>query len=198
MPKTHVILVSVSLMMMVLAAACSAPVAANNAPQSAPTSAPAPAQPQNNAPSVQPTVGGAALAPMCQTTTTSSCAALDAEQIQLECVKKVPYTNVLLPAGTTYEVMDQSGSYACDDTGVVSKGRKVITCRGPEEMSFELKLTNASCGGTALTTGTGQCQDGYGFDAAQNCCAPVTGDAAGSTTVRVNLAGCPEPNFSNP
>src|SRR5512138_3151242 len=41
--------------------------------------------------------------PICRAT--ASCAALNAEQIMLDCVKKVPYTNVLVPKGTTFEVV---------------------------------------------------------------------------------------------
>ncbi len=127
--------------------------------------------------------------PICQAT--ASCAALNAEQIPLSCVKKVPYTNVLVPKGTTFQVLDNTGEFACADSGVVVNDKQVITCHGKELFSFQLKLSNASCGGS-LQAGTGQCQDGYGYDAAQQCCAPVSAD--GSATVTVNLGACPLPN----
>jgi hypothetical protein len=107
-------------------------------------------------------------------------------------VKKIPYTNISVPDGTTFEVLDKSGDYICVDSGTFDNaGKRVITCHGKQLFKFDLKLTNPACGGGNLAIGTGQCQDGYGFDAAQNCCAPATGDAAGSTTITVNLGACP-------
>jgi hypothetical protein len=137
------------------------------------------------------TVANAAVqqAPICQATT--SCAALNAEQIPLDCVKKVPYTNVLVPPGTTFQVMDNSGDFACIDSGVVVNGKQVLTCHGTQLYSFQLKLSNSSCG-SYLQRGTGKCVDGYGYDAANQCCAPL--GTNGSTTVSVNLGACPLPN----
>ena len=132
----------------------------------------------------------AAQAPICDAT--ASCAALDAEQIPLDCVKKVPYTNVLVPKGTTFQVLDTSGSFACVDSGVIVNDKQVITCHGEELYSFQLKLVNAACGGS-LQVGTSQCQEGYGFDAAQQCCSPVNAAGAGTATVSVNLGACPAP-----
>ncbi len=135
---------------------------------------------------------GAVEAPLCQASET--CAALDAEQIPLSCVKKVPYTNVLVPVGTTFEVLDQSGDFMCLDTGVVVNGKEVLSCHGTELYSFQLRLTNTACTGTSLATGTGQCEDGYGYDAEQKCCTPLSGASTGSTIVSVNLGACPLPN----
>ena len=78
----------------------------------------------------------------------------------------------------------------------VVDGKTVITCFGKELYRFDLKLTNTACGGASLQTGTGQCQEGYGFDAAQQCCAPVGGDSAGSVVVSVELGACPLPQTS--
>jgi hypothetical protein len=128
-------------------------------------------------------------APICQASET--CAALNAEQIPLSCVKKVPYTNVLVPVGTTFEVLDQSGSFMCLDTGVVVNGEEVLTCHGTPLFSFQLRLTNAACSGSSLATGTGQCDNDYGYDSAQKCCAPSSTALAGSAVVTVNLAACP-------
>ncbi len=135
---------------------------------------------------------GAVQAPICQASET--CAALDAVQIPLPCVKKVPYTNVLVPVGTSFEVLDQSGDFMCLDTGVVLNDKEVLTCHGTELYSFQLRLTNTACSGTELSTGSGQCDDGYGYDAEQKCCVPVNSTSAGSTTVTVNLGACPLPN----
>ncbi len=195
MKQTLYSLAAVGFLVALLAAACTAPAPTQQPPAPAPTLA-APA-PTVAAPAVQPaTASGAVQAPICQASAT--CEALNAEQIQLECVKKVPYTNVLVPPGTKFEVLDKTGAFTCDDTGVVVNGKEVLTCRGKVLFSFQLKLTNAACDGAALTTGTGQCQEGYGFDSAQNCCAPVSAGSGGSTTVTVNLSACPTPMPGNP
>jgi hypothetical protein len=201
MQKSYYFLAAIAFLVIMLAAACSAPVpaAAPSVPPSIPTLAAGPTTDLSAAaPSVQPTVAnsGGSPAPICQATL--SCAALDAQQIELDCVKKVPYTNVLVPQGTNFEVVDTSSGFTCADSTVVVNGKKVISCHGPELLSFELKLTNPSCGGDSLVTGTSQCQQGYGYDAAQQCCAPVSAAAGGSTTVRVNLGGCPIPRPSAP
>ncbi len=141
-----------------------------------------------NEPSATVVNAAAQQAPICEATT--SCAALDAEQILLDCVKKVPYTNVLVPQGTTFQVVDDSGNFSCIDSGVVVNGKEVLTCHGKELYSFQLKLSNPSCS-SSLEVGTGQCQDGYGYDGANKCCAPVGSD--GGTTVTVNLGACPLP-----
>ncbi len=131
-------------------------------------------------------------APICAASAT--CAALDAVQIPLSCVKKVPYTNVLVPVGSTFEVLDESGSFVCLDTGVVVNGKEVITCHGTQLYSFQLRLSNPACAGTDLQTGTGQCDVGYGYHVTQKCCAPVSVGSEGSTVVTVNLGACPGPN----
>ncbi len=135
---------------------------------------------------------GAEQAPVCQASQT--CAALDAEQIPISCVKKVPYTNVLVPVGTTFEVLDPAGDFVCLDTGTVVNGKEVITCHGKELFSFQLRLANSACSGAELSVGTGQCDEGFGYDADQKCCAPISDGSVASTTVTVNLGACPLPN----
>ncbi len=182
-----------ALLVLLLAGACSSfmkvPLPATGAPV---LGAPTHADAGTSGPSSPPaTVANAAVqqAPICQAT--SSCAALNAEQIPLDCVKKVPYTNVLVPKGTTFQVVDNSGAFACIDSGVVVNDKQVLTCHGKELYSFQLKLSNASCG-SSLEAGTGQCVDGYGYDAANKCCALL--GTNGSTTVTVNLGACPLPS----
>ncbi len=142
-------------------------------------------------PSPQITDASVSQAPLCAAA--ASCAALDGAQIPLGCVKKVPYTNVLVPQGTTFEVLDQTGDFSCIDSGVIVGDKDVITCHGKELYSFQLRLSNPSCADNTLAVGTGQCEDGYGYDATAKCCAPVTPGSAGSTTVTINLGGCPLP-----
>jgi hypothetical protein len=195
MLRTSFILAVVTILVVLLGAACSAPAQAPTITPSIPQSAAGPtAEPPSNPPSIQPTTAGAvvAQAPVCQAS--NSCEALNAEQIQLDCVKKVPYTNVLVPPGSAFEVVDKSGAFICNESGVVTNGKKVITCRGKELFTFDLKLTNPSCDSAALATGTGKCQEGYGYDAAQQCCSLITTGGSSSTTVKVQLAGCPLPN----
>lgn len=183
------------LLALMLAAACSArfvqsPAASSDIPTlGGPTTVElGTKQPQAPAPSGGQNVS--AQAPICQAT--SSCAALNAEQIPLDCVKKIPYTNVLVPKGTTFQVVDDSGEFTCIDSGVVFNEKQVLTCHGKELYSFQLKLTNASCGAT-LESGAGRCQDGYGYDAVNKCCAQASADAEGSATVTINLGACPVP-----
>lgn len=174
-------LVILACMALAVAAAC------------APTAA-APTQP----PSVnvgQP-VAAVEAAPICQTGT--SCQVPTAEQNQIECVNKIPYTNILVEPGTSFEVLDKSGDFTCNDSGMVVDGKSVISCFGRELYRFDLKLTNTSCGGANLQAGTGQCQEGFGFDAAQQCCAPMGGDSAGSVVVSVELGACPLPQILTP
>ena len=159
----------------------------------APTAA-APTQPPSGA--VGQPVAAVQFAPVCQSGT--ACQVPTAEQNQIGCVNKMPYTNVLVEPGTSFEVLDKSGEFTCNDSGAIVDGKSVISCFGKELYRFDLKLTNTACGGTSLQTGTGQCQDGYGFDAGQQCCAPVGGDSAGSTVVSVELGACPLPQILTP
>jgi hypothetical protein len=130
-------------------------------------------------------------APLCQNAAT--CQAPQAEFHEIDCVNKMPYTNVMVPVGTKFEMIDKSGDFKCSETGYVVDGKSVISCFGKELYTFDLKLTNSTCSGSNLVTGTGQCQQGYGYDAAQQCCAPVTNNESASTTVAVDLGPCPLP-----
>ncbi len=181
MRKTPFMVAGIALLTILAAAAC-APAA---------TSAPA-----ANVPTANQPAAAAPAVPLCKAATT--CQAPVAELHKIDCANKVPYTNVLVPAGTNFEVVDKSGNFTCNDSGNVVDGKTVLTCYGTQLQTFDLKLTNGACGGAALTTGTGQCQQGYGYDAAQNCCAPTGGDQAGSTTVHVDLGGCPLPRVTLP
>ncbi len=168
MQETRFSLAAISVLMVVMVAAC-APAATSKA--------------------AAPAAAGNAAVPLCKSPT--ACTAPTAEQNKVDCVNKMPYTNVVVPPGTTFEVLDKSGDFKCSDSGISVNGKSVIACYGKELYSFDVKLTNSACGGAALVTGTGQCEQGYGYDAAQKCCAPVSGDSAGSTTVKVDLGACP-------
>jgi hypothetical protein len=172
MQETRFSLAAIGLLVVAMAVAC-APATTSNA--------------------AAPAAAGNATVPLCKSPTT--CAAPAAVQNKVDCVNKIPYTNVVVPQGTTYEVLDKSGDFTCSDSGISVGGKPVITCYGKQLNSFDLKLTNSACGGAALVTGTGQCQQGYGYDAAQKCCSPVSADSAGSATVKVDLGACPLPIF---
>ncbi|MBK9209641.1 MAG: hypothetical protein IPL71_15600 [Anaerolineales bacterium] len=196
MKKTTYLLLATTIFVVVFASACggSAAPATQAAPpvdvptQSAPEAAPVDA--------VAPTTAPAqTFAPACQAA--ASCAApavTDTVASDTFCVEKVPYQNISVEPGTTFESLDTSGELKCQDSGTVVDGKSVITCSGKELWTYELKFTNSACAAGALTTGTGQCQDGLGYDAAQNCCAPLTGGDAGSTIIKVNIGACPLPH----
>ncbi len=193
MRKIPYSLMGISAVLVLLGAACSSAAQPTAAAPSVPQQQPAAAATIQPAPTVAPSVPQTgAGAPICQAAT--SCQAPTADQTEIGCVKKVPYTNVMVPTGTTFEVVDKTGNFTCVDTGTVQNGKEVLTCHGKPLFSFDLKLTSATCSGAALTTGGGQCQQGYGYDATQQCCAPLTGGGSGgSATVTVNLQGCPLP-----
>jgi len=202
MHKKAFSLIAVTLLVLMAAAACSP--AGTGSAQPASGSANQPVAPPPVATANQPAVAAqptsdtanqpsasAALAPVCQSANT--CQAPASQQIAIGCVDKIPYTNVLVPPATQYEVVDKSGDFNCSDSGTVVDGKTVLTCHGKELYSFDLKLTGSACGSANLTTGTGQCQEGYGYDSGQQCCAPLAADTAGSSTVQINLGGCPLP-----
>jgi len=187
MKKTTYLLLAATILVVLLASACggSAAPATQAAPpvEIVPTAALATAQP---VPSVQ------TFAPACQTT---SCSAPVVEEMDTEvqktyCVEKVPYQNIMVAPGTAFESLDTSGDFKCKNSGTVVDGKTVITCTGKNLWAYQLKLINTACSVSALMTGASQCQEGLGYDAAQNCCAPLTGGDSGSVTIKVNLGSC--------
>jgi hypothetical protein len=185
------ILVAIAALAAVLLSACGSaatPTAAPvQPPPAAPVEQPTQSQPAAPAPTVQQ------FAPVCQSAASCDVPVVpDTVPSDTYCVEKIPYQNISVPPGTTFEVLDKSGAYSCKDSGTVVDGKTVLTCTGPQLYTFDLKLTNASCG-TNLLVGTGQCQDGYGFDAAQQCCSPVPAADAASVIVKVNMGACPGP-----
>ena len=193
MKKTTYILAAIAVLVSVFASAC------GGAP-TAPTAAPAPTQalpvaavqPTQTASAIQPT-NGAVFAPTCQNIS-SSCTVPnvgDTVASETTCLQKVPYQLIFVPEGTTFEVLDPT-NLTCVDNGGVVDGKHVIECHGTELWTTQLRLTNVTCGSNTLATGTGQCQEGYGYDATQNCCAPVTSSAGNSVMINVNMGGCPD------
>jgi hypothetical protein len=154
-----------------------------------PTQAPPPPPPEPTA--VQPPAPQ--YAPFCQ----SAPVACQPPTIELRdnafCVEKIPYAILAVPAGTTYE--SQDAGMECIDQATAD-GSLRITCHskeGKQLWSYNLKVCNGSCSAPSLQMGTGQCPEGYGFDATNQCCAvpPAAGSEAGCIIYRVDIGGCP-------
>jgi len=192
MQKTKLILMTMTAFTVLLISACGGSAPAEPAAQ-APVEESQPVAPAEN----QEVAPAQSFAPACQTTS-SSCAApslTDTLPNNTYCVQKVPYQNILAPAGSIFEPLPKEGDpkfypLICDDSGTDVDGLRVYSCRGAELWTYDLRITPAGCG-AALQTGTGQCAEGQGYDAAQNCCAPVTGSSGGAVTIKVNMGGCP-------
>ena len=191
MKKTTYLLLAMTVLMVLFVSACgaSAAPAAQPPAQIAPTVS-APAQP---AAATQVPAAGQTFAPACQAAT--SCAAPDAkdtEAVNTYCVQKIPYQNIEVGDGVSVESLSPD-KLTCVDNGTMVKGKHVVECHGTQLWTSELKLTNSACGGGSnLTAGSNQCQAGLGYDAAQNCCAPISKDGAGSVTIKVNMGACPD------
>jgi len=198
MKKTNLFLLTISILVVVLVSACGGGAApATQAPVNAapPVQQQQPTQQQPPADTPQqPAAPAQVFAPACQATT--SCTAPDVKDTEAAstfCVQKIPYENIAVAPGTTFESLDPTGELKCQDSGTVVDGKNIITCSGKQLWTYELKLTNSSCAANALTTGTGQCADGQGYDATQNCCAPLTNGSGGSVTIKVNMGACALP-----
>ena len=155
-----------------------------------PTAEPAPPEP-TQPPPPEPTQPQ--YAPLCQ----AAPAACDVPTVEMldnkYCIDKVPYAIMAMPAGTTYESLDPD--MVCVDQ-MHSDGNLRVTCHsvsGKQLWSYDLKLCNGNCTAPALQMGTGQCQEGYGYDAANQCCAaPAPAGSEGCTTYSVDLGACPD------
>ena len=188
MPNAKYMIFVVGLLIAVAATAC-APAAA---PATQPP-APQPVEPAQQEP-VAAVPAQPQTAPLCQGS--STCVAPDVTDIAPDsgyCTEKIPYHNILVPDGTTWEELDSSGDFKCFDQNTFVDGKRVIACTGKELWSYQLALTGPGCGASNLVTETAQCQQGYGFDAAQQCCAPLAGGGGGAVTITVNMGACPLP-----
>jgi hypothetical protein len=130
-------------------------------------------------------------APLCQAAPTS-CETPAVTMLDNQyCIDRVPYAIMSVPAGTTYESQDPD--MECVDQ-LHNDGDLRITCHsisGKDLWSYDLKLCNGACSALALEMGTAQCQEGYGYDSANQCCAaPVPSSSDGCTVYKVNLGVC--------
>lgn len=189
MKKTTYFLLATTVFVVLFASACGG--SAAPATQAAPPVEVVPTQAAPVDAAAPTTAPVQTFAPACQAAT--SCAApavVDTVASDRVCVKKIPYQYIFVDDGVTFEVLEPDKLTCVDNGGVSSDGKHVVECHGTESWSSQVKFTNTACGGASLTTGTGQCQEGLGYDAAQNCCAPVTAGDAGSVTITVNMGEC--------
>jgi serine/threonine-protein kinase len=124
-------------------------------------------------------------APFCQAAPTT-CDVPAANVLDKFCVQKVPYTLMSFPEGTTFEVV--TSGFTCTDEGL-RDGNQMVSCSGPELISFDLKVCNSACT-TETVSADGQCPQGYGYDSAQQCCAAAPAPDSGCTVIRVDLRDC--------
>ena len=155
-----------------------------------PTAAPAPVEPTQPPAAAEPPQQQ--FAPFCETAATG-CEAPSVEMLDNSyCIEKVPYAIMSVPAGTTYESLDPDLN--CVDQ-LHSDGNLRITCHSvtsKQLWSYDIKVCNSACAAPALQMGTDQCPEGYGYDAANTCCAapsPSSGD--GCITYQVDIGACP-------
>ena len=178
-----------TLFVVVLASACSSETAP--ATQIAPADEVAPTVAAVEATPQQPLATVQSFAPACQNAPTCDAPAVrDTAAAERYCVEKAPYENILIDAGVTFEVLEPQ-YLTCTDNGTVVDGKRVIECRGVEGWASKVKFTNSACSAKTLAVGTGKCQEGLGYDAAQNCCAPLTTGDVGSVIITVNMGICP-------
>ena len=191
MKTTTYLLLAATVFVVVFASACST----SATPTTQVVPPPVEIQPTNAAPAeivpTQPLATVQSFAPVCQVV--ASCVTPAVQDIPADktyCVQKIPYQNIMVDEGVTVEVLDPS-KLVCVDNGTIVDGKHVIECHGAPLWTSEVKLTKTACGSTNLVAGASQCQPGLGYDAAQNCCAPLTATDSGSVTIQVNLGACP-------
>ncbi len=108
-------------------------------------------------------------APICQELPTK-CDLPIVNEIDKFCVSKIPYTLLEMPEGSTFEGL--SPELICNSEGV-NNGTLRVSCRGPELISFDLKVCDSTCTFTGLTNEPTLCPQGHGYYAEQSCCAPL-------------------------
>lgn len=122
--------------------------------------------------------------PICESG--AACAAPVVEVRDRFCVEKVPYTLLAAPGESTYEWVNSDLNCVSQ---LHSSGELLITCTGTTLTSYDLQVCNGACAPPAPVN-DGQCPQGYGFDAAAQCCVPPQSPAC--VTVRVDIGSCSE------
>lgn len=81
----------------------------------------------------------------------------DTEPGNTYCVEKIPYQNISVDPGTTFEALDPKGELKCQDSGTVVDGKNILTCTGKQLWTYDLKLTGSSGGSTTIKVNMGAC-----------------------------------------
>jgi hypothetical protein len=81
----------------------------------------------------------------------------DTEPTNTYCVEKIPYQNISVDPGTTFETLDPKGELKCQDSGTVVGGKTVLTCTGKQLWTYDLKLTSSSGGSKTIKVNMGAC-----------------------------------------
>jgi hypothetical protein len=151
MKKTNPILMLTAVFVVIFVAACSTP--ATPAPQVVEPAVEQPAQqqpvataaPVESAPTEAPaSSGGTLVFP-------------DTVASETYCVQKIPYQNLLLDQGMTFETQDPRGELKCTDSGTDVDGKNVITCTAKELWTYDLKITDANNASTVIKVNMGAC-----------------------------------------
>ncbi len=148
MKKTNSILMLTAVFVVIFAAACGAPAAPATQAAAPAAEQPAVQQPVVEQPAAeQPTAEQPAAAPLVLKDTVAA---------ETYCIQKIPYQNILLDPGTTFESLDSKGELKCSDSGTVVDGKNVITCTGKELWTYELKITSEA-GSGVMKVNIGAC-----------------------------------------
>ena len=128
MKKTNYLLLATTIFVVLFVSACSGSAAP------ATQAAPAPQSESLAAPDVKETVAN-----------------------ETYCVQKIPYQNISVEPGTTFEALDPKGELKCQDSGTVVDGKTVLTCTGKQLWTYDLKLTSSSGGSKTIKVNMGAC-----------------------------------------
>jgi len=101
-------------------------------------------------------------APECQSDSCSAPNVKDTVASDRYCVAKIPYQNILIDDGITFEVLEPD-KLTCMDNGTKVDGKRVVECHGTPAWKSQVKFTNTACSGancsTTITVNMGACSD---------------------------------------
>lgn len=149
-------------------------------PTSTPPPAPTAPPTQTSAPTLE--VTSLPAPPICESGT--ACAAPVVEVRDRFCVEKVPYALLAAPGDSAYQALHPD--LKCTSQ-LHSSGELLITCTGAALTSYDLQVCNGACA-PPTPVNDGQCPQGYGYDAAAQCCIPPQSPSC--VTVRVDIGTC--------
>jgi serine/threonine protein kinase len=127
----------------------------------------------------------AVFAPACQPGVVSPLPTPAVRLYNQGCTKKVPYSVITVPQGSTFTSL--SPDLTCT-SGSTAGNKLQIVCQAPNPYSYDLKVCSPQPTLTA-SVNTAQCQQGTNYDAANQCCAAPQPDA-GCVVYKVDLKTC--------